>query len=158
MVATVIGPFPFFGGFCLPYDSFIFDDTHHILQRAIDAENRKIEAERMQRELEERRVYEAEQARLRDLSDKHRKAEEAARKAAEEKGRLNEARHNKAAWDGNEAVGANHSYCCFDLFSPPNQTKKTPPPQKSQSLTGLVADSRLRAVDISGLCRIVRFF
>lgn len=79
-------------------------------QRAIDAKNRKIEAERMQQELEERRVYEAEEARLRDLSDKQRKAEEAARKAAEEKGRLNEARHNKAVWDGNEAAAKDAAY------------------------------------------------
>lgn len=79
-------------------------------QRAIDAETRKIEAERLQRELEERRVYEAEQARLRDQSDKQRKAEEAAKKSAADSARLNEARLNKAGWDSTEAAAKDSAY------------------------------------------------
>eukprot|EP00039_Didymoeca_costata_P007181 m.97107 g.97107 ORF g.97107 m.97107 type:complete len:252 (-) comp13579_c0_seq1:208-963(-) len=68
-------------------------------QRAIDAENRRLEAERLQRELAEREAREAEQRRI--LEEQRRKdMEERAKKlAAEEKARIEEARRNKQEWE-----------------------------------------------------------
>lgn len=71
-------------------------------QRAIDAENRRIEAERLQRELEERRAREAEEARVREEARQRDVAEKARRLAEEKQARENDARQNKAAWDRKE--------------------------------------------------------
>lgn len=79
-------------------------------QRVIDAENARLEAERMQRELEERQKLEAEEQRRLDEARRLEMQEKARQLAAAEAKRIEEARKNKELWDAQEQAAKDAEY------------------------------------------------